>query len=136
MNNQTDIINVNTIPNIAMKIKELSYVKQTYLKFIIQLFPLTKNLLLKDYSNQIIRLLQNLINIHKNEILIELEDALTNVLVAYIFDLHDLIKGQLNIEKYEIMHANLITINKQINHHMVYNDRYELGILKEQLYLI
>ena len=75
MNNQSITspnANANTIPNVAIKIKELSYLKQTYLKFIMQMYPLLQDPLLKDYSNQLIRLLQNIINIHKNDVFLNI----------------------------------------------------------------
>ena len=139
MNNQSITspnANANTIPNVAIKIKELSYLKQTYLKFIMQMYPLLQDPLLKDYSNQLIRLLQNIINIHKNDVLLKIEDALTSVLVTYIIDINELIKGHLNVEKYEPMHVNLTAINQQVIYHMACNDTYGLAILKEQLYSI
>jgi hypothetical protein len=125
------------IPNIATKIKEMSYLKQTYLKFIIDLFPLLSSSLQSSfYANQLILLLQNLINIDKNEILFDLEDALTSVLISYIFDMDELIKGLINEEKYEPKHTNLVAINQQINYYMKHNDPRGLAELREKMFMI
>ena len=135
MNSQTNSTN-STIPNISGKIRDLSATKLTYLKMIIQMFPLLKNNLLCDYANQLIILLQNLINVNKDAVLNELEVGLTSVLVTYIFDINELIKGQLNLEKYEPRHKNLSAINQQINYHMNNYDRQALDELKATLLLI
>ena len=124
------------ISNISTKIKELPATKQVYLKFIIQLFPFLQNQQLSGYANELVILLQNLINISKNEILFELEDGLTSILVTYIFDITDLIKVQLNLEKYESRHRNLSIINRQIEVHIKNNDPYNLAELKINLFLV
>jgi len=126
----------NIIPDIVTKIKELSATKQTYLKFIMQLFPLSNDPKLASVANHLIRLLQNIININKNHILLQLENGLTSVLVSYIFDINDLIKGQLDLEKYEPMHRNLIAINQQIDYYMMHDDRLGFAELRENLFLI
>lgn len=136
MNQTLENKNEPIIPNVAIKIKEMSYLKQTYLKFIIDLFPFLSNSLLKDYTNQLILLLQNLINIHKNEILFALEDALTSVLVTYIFDMDELIKTQLDLDKYEPKHNNLKAINQQTNYYMKHNEPHGLAELREKMFLI
>ena len=132
MNSET----IPTIPNISMKLRDLSATKLTYLKMIIQMFPFLKNNLLCDYANQLIILLQNLININNHSVLIELETGLTSVLITYIFDIHELVKEQLNLEKYEARHKNLSAINQQINYYMNNNDRQSLDELKATLLLI
>jgi hypothetical protein len=129
-------MNSQTIPNISTKIRDLSATKLTYLKMIIQMFPLLKNNMLCEYANQLIILLQNLININNHSVLIELETGLTSVLITYIFDINELIKGQLNLEKYEPRHKNLSAINQQINYYMNNNDRQSLDELKATLLLI
>jgi hypothetical protein len=129
-------MNETIIPNISIKIKELSATKLTYLKMIIQMFPFLKNKLLCEYANQLIILLQHLININTHALLTELEVGLTSVLITYIFDINELIKGQLNLEKYEPRHKNLSAINQQINYHMNNNDRQSLDELKATLLLI
>ena len=129
-------MNSQTIPNISTKIRDLSATKLTYLKMIIQMFPFLKNNLLCDYANQLIILLQNLININNHSVLIELETGLTSVLITYIFDIHELVKEQLNLEKYEARHKNLSAINQQINYYMNNNDRQSLDELKATLLLI
>lgn len=129
-------MNSQTIPNISSKIRDLSATKLTYLKMIIQMFPLLKNNMLCDYANQLIILLQNLININNHYVLTELETGLTSVLITYIFDINELIKGQLNLEKYEPRHKNLSAINQQINYYMNNNDRQSLDELKATLLLI
>jgi hypothetical protein len=131
MNNTNSVI-----PDISTKIKELTATKQVYLKFIIQLFPLLKNQVLCDYANELVILLQNLINIHKNEILFELEDGLTSALVTYIHDIVDIIEGHLDLNKYESRHNNLVAINQQIDYNMKTNDLYNLTKLKMNLFLI
>ena len=137
MSFETNTNTANIIPNVAIKIKEMSYLKQTYLRYIIELFPfLSNSSQLSFYANPLIILLQNLINIHKTEILFELEDALTSVLITYIFDIDDLIKGQLNVEKYEPRHINLKAINQQVDYHAKYCDRLGLAELKETLFQI
>jgi hypothetical protein len=135
MNSQTNSTN-SIIPNISTKIRDLSATKLTYLKMIIQMFPLLKNSMLCDYANQMIILLQNLININNHYVLTELETGLTSLLITYIFDIHELIKDQLNLEKYEPRHKNLSAINQQINYYMNNNDRQSLDELKTTLLLI
>lgn len=129
-------MNETIIPDISTKLRDLSATKLTYLKMIIQMFPLLKNNLLCDYANQLIILLQNLINVNKDAVLNELEVGLTSVLVTYIFDINELIKGQLNLEKYEPRHKNLSAINQQINYHMNNYNRQALDELKATLLLI
>jgi hypothetical protein len=125
------------IPNIATKIKEMSYLKQTYLKFIIDLFPLLSSSLQSSfYANQLILLLQNLINIHKNEILFDIEDALTSVLISYIFDMDELIKGLIDEKKYDPKHNNLIAINQQTAYYMKHHDPRGLEELREKMFMI
>jgi hypothetical protein len=126
----------STIPDISTKLRDLSATKLTYLKMIIQMFPLLKNKLLCDYANQLIILLQNLINVNKDAVLNELEVGLTSVLVTYIFDINELIKGQLNLEKYEPRHKNMTAINQQINYYMNNYDRTAIGELNATLLLI
>ena len=132
MNSQTN----STIPNISSKIRDLSATKLTYLKMIMQLFPLINNDVLCDYANQLVVLLQNLINVNKHSVLAELETGLTSVMLTYIFDIHELLKGQLNLEKYQPRHRNLSAINQQINYHMNEYDRQALDELKATLLLI
>lgn len=131
MNSQTN----STIPNISSKIRDLSATKLTYLKMIMQLFPLLNNDVLCDYANQLVILLQNLINVNKHSVLAELETGLTSVMLTYIFDIHELLKGQLNLEKYQPRHKNLSAINQQINYHMNNYDRQALDELKANLFL-
>jgi hypothetical protein len=130
-------MNPYIIPDIATKIKELSATKQVLLKMIIQLFPFLKDPIKQVYANEFVILLQNLINIHKNEILFELEDALTSVLITYIFDIDELVKGHLIVEKYEPKHNNLKAINQQVNFYTKHdNDRLGLAELREKMFLI
>ena len=136
MNSQTNSTSTSTIPNISTKIRDLSATKLTYLKMIIQMFPLLKNNLLCDYANQLIILLQNLINVNKHSVLSDLETGLTSVMLTYIFDINELIKGHLNLEKYEPRHKNLSAINQQINYYMNNNDRQSLDELNATLLLI
>ena len=137
MSNQTLKFESNhVIPDIAIKIKELSATKQVLLKMIMQMYPMSNDPILCVYAGPMIRLLQSIINIHKFEVLFELEDGLTSVLVTYIYDINDLIKGQLNIEKYEPRHNNLMAIHKQIDYCLKHNDLYNLAELKSTLLLI
>lgn len=140
MNMQTPTLetnkNSNVIPNVATKIRNMSATKQVYLKLIIQMFPFLKNQLLCEYANELIILLQNLINIHNCTTLVEFEDGLTSVLVTYIFDMNELIKGHINLEKYEPRHKNLSTINKQIAYYITYYDKEGIDDLKKILLLV
>ena len=136
MSNQLENNSDYVIPNVTTKIKELTATKQVYLKFIIQLFPFLKDLSKQVYANELIILLQNLINIDKNEILFELEDGLTSALVTYIYDIADLIGGQLDLEKYQPRHQNLTAINQQVDYHMKTNDFKGLVELKMNLFLV
>jgi hypothetical protein len=136
MSNQTLKFESESIPDIAIKIKELSATKQVLLKMIMQMYPMSNDPILCVYAGPMIRLLQSIINIHKFEVLFELEDGLTSVLVTYIYDINDLIKGQLNIEKYEPRHNNLMAIHKQIDYCLKHNDLYNLAELKSTLFLI
>jgi len=133
-------MNETIIPDIATKIRDLSATKHIYLKLIMQMYPLLNDPLLKRYAFPLIRLLQSIINISKLDVLLELEDGLASVLVTYICDINELIKGQLNVEKYEPRHSNLIAIIRQIDYYlhydMQYNDRKDLEQLKTNLFLI
>ena len=124
------------IPDIVSKIKELSATKQVLLKMIMQLYPMSVDPNLSIYARPMIKLLQSIINIHKNDVLSELEDALTSVLVTYIFDITDLIKGKLNLEKYEPRHNNLAAVHQQIDYCLKNNDLHRMAELKATLFLI
>lgn len=136
MNDQLENNSEYVIPDISTKIKDLTATKQVYLKFIIQMFPFLKDDILGNYANELIILLQNLINIHKNEILFELEDGLTSALVTYIYDIYDIIGGRLDLEKYLPRHQNLTAINQQVDYHMKTNDFKGLVQLKMNLFLV
>lgn len=126
----------NIIPDIAIKIKELSATKQVLLKMIMQMYPMSIDPTLKVYTNPLVRLLQSIINIFKIDVLSELEDALSSVLVTYIFDINDLIKGHLDLEKYEPRHKNLVAVHKQIDYHLKHDDLSGLAELKATLFQI
>ena len=136
MNDQLENNSEYVIPDISTKIKELTATKQVYLKFIIQLFSFLKDPIKQVYTNELIILLQNLINIHKNEILFELEDGLTSALVTYIYDIYDIIGGRLDLEKYQLRHQNLTAINQQVDYHMKTKDFKRLIELKMNLFLV
>jgi len=141
MSNQlANDMNVNIIPDIATKIRDLSATKHIYLKLIMQMYPLLNDHLLKIYAFPLIRLLQSIINISKLDVLLEIEDALSCVLVDYIYDINYLIKGQLDLTKYEPRHVTLIAIIRQIDYYLhydvQYNDRKDLEQLKTNLFLI
>jgi hypothetical protein len=132
MNNQLES---DSIPDIAKKIKELSATKHVFLKMIMQMYPMSVDPVLSVYAGPMIKLLQRIINIHKNAVLLELEDALTSVLITYIFDINELIKGHLNLEKYEPRHKNLVAVHYEIDYHL-HNNLYNLAELKATLFLI
>ena len=132
MNNK----NTNTDNNIAYKIKELSPVKQTYLLFIIQLFDLLEDIKLKKYVVPLIQLLQKIINIQNDTVLLELEDALSSVLITYITELDHLLNGKLDMINYESKHNNLISIHAHIDELILNYDQYNMLILKYELFLI
>jgi hypothetical protein len=136
MNNQNKSESENIIPNVTTKIKDLTATKQVYLKFIIQLFPVLKDPIKQVCANELIKLLQNLINIDNNTTLFELEDALSSVLVAYIYDIAELIGGQLDLEKYEPRHLNLLAINRQVDYYLKNTHSQGLAELKMNLFLI
>ena len=128
--------NINIIPDIATKIRDLSATKHVYLKLIMQMYPLLNDPLLKGYTNPLICLLQTIINIYQLDVLKELEDGLSYILVDYIYDINDLIKGQLDLTKYEPRHKNLVVIHKQIDYHLEHDDRRGLEELKATLFLV
>jgi hypothetical protein len=124
------------IPDIATKIKELSATKHVLLNMIMQMYPMSVDPVLSVYTGPMVRLLQRIVNIHKNAVLLKLEDALTSVLITYIFDINELIKGHLDLEKYEPRHKNLVAVHQQIDYHIKENDPYNLAELKATLFLI
>ena len=127
----------NTIPNIAEKIKALSPLKQKYTIYIVQLFDLFDNApSLKIYAIPLIHLLQKIINIHNDVVLKELEDALSSVLITYIFDLTDLLNGDLDLNKYEPHHKNLLAIHANVNAQLSNYEPYIMLQLKNMLYLV
>jgi hypothetical protein len=124
------------IPDIATKIKELSATKHVLLNMIMQMYPMSVDPVLSIYTGPMVRLLQRIVNIHKNAVLLKLEDALTSVLITYIFDINELIKCNLDLEKYEPRHKNLVAVHQQIDYHIKENDPYNLAELKATLFLI
>ena len=135
MNNQSESDSI--IPDIATKIKDLPATKQVLLKMIMQMYPMSVDPVLSVYTGPLIKLLQRIINIHKNAVFLKLEDALTSVLITYIFDINELIKGHLDLEKYELRHKNLVAVHHQIDYHIKQNDdMYSLAELKSTLFLI
>ena len=129
-------MNPYIIPDIATKIKELSATKHVLLNMIMQMYPISVDPVLSVYTGPMVRLLQRIVNIHKNAVLLKLEDALTSVLITYIFDINELIKGHLDLEKYEPRHKNLVAVHQQIDYHIKENDPYNLAELKATLFLI
>ena len=65
-----------------------------------------------------------------------MEDALTSVLITYIFEMNELIKKSIDLEKYEPMHNNLVAINQQVDYHVKFNDLHGLVELKATLFLV
>jgi hypothetical protein len=132
LNNKSEYI----IPDIATKIKNLSATKLVLLKMIIDMYPMSNDPIFSVYAGPLIKLLQSIINIHKNVILLELEDGLTSTLVTYIFDINELIKGHLNLEKYEPRHKNLVAVHQKIDYYLNHYDPQGLEELKAILFLI
>jgi hypothetical protein len=122
--------------NIADKINNLSGVKLSYIQFIMQLFDLLNDQILKKYAIPFIHLLQKIINIQNNAILLQLEDALSSVLITYIYDLTNLLNGHLDLIQYEGKHKNLLIIHMRINDLLLNYDETEMTILKEELFII
>ena len=87
---------------------------------------------LRGVDNEI----ENQLLINKNDILLDLEDGLSSVLVTYIFDINNVIKGQLNVEKYEPRHQNLIAIIRQVDYYMKNTNSQGLLELKMNLFLV
>jgi hypothetical protein len=135
LNNKFEFESVS-IPDIATKIKELSATKHVLLNMIMQMYPMSVDPVLSVYTGPMVRLLQRIVNIHKNAVLLKLEDALTSVLITYIFDINELIKGNLDLEKYEPRHKNLVAVHQQIDYHIKENDPYNLTELKATLFFI
>jgi hypothetical protein len=136
LNNKFESESNSIIPDIATKIKELSATKHVLLNMIMQMYPMSVDPVLSVYTGPMVRLLQRIVNIHKNVVLLKLEDALTSVLITYIFDINELIKGHLDLEKYEPRHKNLVAVHQQIDYHIKENDPYNLTELKATLFLI
>jgi hypothetical protein len=126
----------NTDLNIANKIKELSALKLSYIQLIMHLFDLLNDQRLKKYAIPLIHLLQKIINIQNNDILLELEDALSSVLITYIYDLTNLLNDQLDLIQYEPRHKNLLIIHMRINDLLLNYDQSDMTILKEELFII
>jgi len=122
--------------NIVNKIKELSSIKLSYIQLIMQLFDLLNDQILKKYAIPLIYLLQKIINIQNNAILLELEEALSSVLITYIYHLTNLLNDKLDLIKYEPRHKDLLIIHIRINHLLLNYDPYEMVDLKEELFLI
>ena len=100
------------------------------------LFDLLNNPQLKKYAIPFIHLLQKIINIQNDAILLELEDTLSYILITYIYDLTNLLNGQLDLTQYEAKHKNLVIIHTRINDLLLNYDPYDIAVLKEELLLI
>ena len=122
--------------NIADKIKDLSGLKMYYIQLIMQLFDLLNNHKFKKYAIPFIHLLQKIINIQNDAILLDLEDALSSVLITYIYDLTNLLNCKLDLIQYEHKHKNLLIIHTLINDLLLNYDAYDMAKLKEELFLI
>jgi hypothetical protein len=126
----------NTNLNIVDKIKDLSALKLSYIQLIMQLFNLLNDQTLKKYAIPLIHLLQKIINIQNDAILLDLEDAMSSVLITYIYDLTNLLNGKLDLIQYEPRHKNLLIIHMRINDLLLNYDQYDMTILKEDLFII
>ena len=90
----------------------------------------------KKYAIPFIHLLQKIINIQNDAILLDLEDALSSVLITYIYDLTNLLNCKLDLIQYEHKHKNLLIIHTLINDLLLNYDAYDMAKLKEELFLI
>jgi hypothetical protein len=79
------------------------------------------------------KLLRKAINIEKDPVLEELDECFTYLMTSYIFDLNDLLRNVLDIEKYNDRHLNLIRINEQVEYQIKNYDPYSLNELKQTL---
>jgi hypothetical protein len=117
---------------IKKKISELSDTKNRYVSYIIVLAQV-KNPLLNEQVCQLMKLLRKAINIEKDPVLEELDECFTYLMTSYIFDINDLLRNVLDIEKYNDRHQNLIRINEQIEYQIKNYDPYRLNELKQTL---
>jgi hypothetical protein len=130
MSTQTE--NMSNSNKIKQQISKLSDIKIKYINFMFQLAKI-KNPLLTEQVCQLMKLVRKSINIEKCDILKELDECFTSLMVSYIFDINDLLRNQLDIEKYADKHQNLIRINNQIDYQIKNYDPYSLNELKKTL---
>jgi hypothetical protein len=116
-------------------LNKLPFIKQRYIDYMIKLSLIT-NPVLTDFACQLILLLQNAINYKNNHILAELDNDLSYILTLYIYDISNLINGQLDIEKYKNRHNTLFNINNLIKKQVTNNSCYLMHEFKEILLTI
>jgi hypothetical protein len=116
-------------------LNKLPFIKQRYIDYMIKLSLIT-NPVLTDFACQLILLLQNAINYKNNHVLAELDKDLSYILTSYIYDISNLINGQLDIEKYKNRHNTLFNINNLIKKQVTNNTCYLMHEFKEILLTI
>jgi hypothetical protein len=123
------------LQELLRKIRELPLLKQQYVLIMLRLASV-KEENYKLYAEALCVLLRNIINCDNNEMLSRLADPLESVLISYFFDQNDLLHKQLNAEKYEAKHQNLVAINDRVNYYstLYYVDHKELEEFKDKLY--
>jgi len=130
--NQSENMSESDKMEFQKKISELSDTKTRYVYYIIKLSQI-KNLLLMEQINQLIKFIRKAINIDKNPVFEELDECFTSLMLSYIYDIDDLLRNELDIEKYNDRHQNLIRINEQIEYQVKNYDPYSLNELKQTL---
>ena len=115
--------------------KKLSGLSDTKTKYVYYMFQLAqvKNPKLIGYVCQLMTLLRYAINIKNDNVLEELYECFTSLMLTYIFDINDLINNPTNIEKYNDRHQNLIRINKEIEYQVSNYDPCYLNEFKQTL---
>lgn len=124
--------NMLNLDKIKTKLLALSDTKLRYVNLMFKLAQ-NKNPLVNEHVCELIKLLRNAINIEKDNTLDELSVCFTSLMITYIFDINDLICDQLDIEKYNHRHQNLIRINEQIDYQIHNYNPYSLNEFKQTL---
>ena len=122
------------------KINELSILNQQYVLIMLKLASVQERdtQTHKDYAEALCVLFRNIINYDKNDTLARLADALDSVLITYFLDQNNLMKRELNMEAYEVKHANLLAINQKVDYFvsLYYVDFIELEEFKNSLFQV
>ena len=128
--------NISESDKVKMEInKKMSGLSDTKTKYVYYMFQLSqvKNPKLIEYVCQLMTLLRYAINIKNDEVLQELDECFTSLMLTYIFDINDLINNPSDIEKYNDRHQNLIRINKEIEYQVSNYDHCYLNEFKQTL---